>query len=139
MAYVAPQLREQVIQRARGCCEYCKTQQLIVIDMAIDHIIPEVAGGATTEDNLCFCCNGCNTYKQAFQTGTDPDTGSDTPLFNPRVDSWDEHFRWNRDKTQILGRTGVGRATINRLNINREIAVRARQQWADAGLHPPPD
>ena len=54
--------------------------------MEIDHVVPESAGGPTVTDNLCLTCVGCNGFKLAFQTGPDPKTGEQAPLFNPRVE-----------------------------------------------------
>lgn len=72
MARIPDSLRQQVIARARGRCEYCQTQQVIVVSMDIDHIKPEAASGETTLDNLCLACAGCNGYKLYFQNGIDP-------------------------------------------------------------------
>ena len=68
-------LRRLLTERARGRCEYCQTAQLIVVEMEVDHITPEAAGGATDPDNLCPTCVGCNGFKLAFQAGIDPQTG----------------------------------------------------------------
>lgn len=38
--------------------EACQTQQVIVVSMEIDHIVPESAGGETTLANLCLACVG---------------------------------------------------------------------------------
>ncbi|TMQ34294.1 MAG: hypothetical protein E6K70_08410 [Planctomycetota bacterium] len=59
------------------------------------------------------------------------------PLFNPRVDSWLDHFRWNFDSTRILARTATGRATIKLLRLNRPTLVKARRAWVRLELHPP--
>ncbi len=42
MAYLSEKLRHQVIERARERCEYCQTPQVIVVEMEVDHITPEV-------------------------------------------------------------------------------------------------
>lgn len=139
MATVSRLLREQVTQRAKGRCEYCQTPQPIVIEMELDHIIPESAGGQTTAENLCLACASCNSFKGAFQTGFDPHTQQELPLYNPRHQRWDEHFQWAVDGAHLIGLTAIGRATINRLHINRELAVQARERWVKAGWHPPTD
>lgn len=36
MAYISEDLRQEVTDRARGRCEYCQTQQVIVVAMEID-------------------------------------------------------------------------------------------------------
>ena len=68
MAYIVPSLRQEVIERAHGRCEYCLTSRAIVVEMEIDHVVPESAGGPTVTDNLCLTCVGCNGFKLAFQT-----------------------------------------------------------------------
>lgn len=133
MASISKRLREQVTQRARGRCEYCHTPKAIVVEMAIDHILPESAGGPTVASNLCLACIGCNTYKREHQTGIDPQTGEEVRLFHPRLDDWHEHFQWSDDFTRIIGLTSVGRATIDRLRMNRDLVVLARRRWMLAG------
>jgi len=54
-----------------------------VVNLVIDHIIPQVAGGSDDFDNLCLACPTCNSAKHDFQTGTDPKTSESVPLFNP--------------------------------------------------------
>ncbi len=109
MAYIAQTLRREVTERARGRCEYCLTALAVVVEMEIDHVVPEAAGGATNADNLCLTCVGCNGFKLAFQTGIDPETGEHVPLFNPRAERWEDHFGWSEDGTLVLGLTPVGR------------------------------
>ena len=137
MAYVSRDLRERVTRRANSLCEYCKTAQAIVIEMEIDHIVPESAGGLTEELNLCLACISCNHFKHDFQTGLDPETSQTVQLFNPRTQIWNEHFAWNEQKTHVIGLTPVGRATVERMNMNRDLIVKARQRWVQAGWHPP--
>ncbi len=137
MARISDRLRQQVVERAQGRCEYCQTQQVIVVSMEIDHIIPESAGGETVAENLCLACIGCNGFKLDFQTGPDPETEVETSLFNPRTQNWDSHFQWSEDGLHIIGLTATGRATIVRLRMNRDVVVSARQRWVEAGWHPP--
>ena len=137
MTKISATLRRQVSERASGLCEYCQTAEINVIEMEIDHIIPESAGGQTTLDNLCLACISCNGFKGAFELGTDPDTETTVPLFNPRDQQWDQHFEWSSSGTHLLGKTATGRATIDRLNINRPAAVRTRERWVAVGWHPP--
>jgi hypothetical protein len=58
-------------------------------------------------------------------------------LFNPRRQQWSRHFRWSDDGTVIIGLTACGRATIEALKLNNELAKQARALWRDAGIHPP--
>ena len=88
MARIPATLRHQVIERAKGRCEYCQTQQQIVVSMEIDHIVPESVGGETNLENLCLACIGCNGFKLGYQTSIDPETGRVVNLFNPRKQDW---------------------------------------------------
>src|SRR5258708_22598911 len=97
--------------------------------MAVDHIVPVIAGGKTVLDNMCISCPGCNSFKQDFQTAVDPQNQRETALFNPRIQTWIEHFQWSENGTQIIGLTAIGRATIDRLRMNRESVVAARRLW----------
>ncbi|MBZ0281934.1 MAG: HNH endonuclease [Anaerolineae bacterium] len=137
MPPISETLRQQVTKRAHGLCEYCQTAQLIVVTLEIDHIIPESAGGATDLDNLCLCCRGCNSFKQDFQTGIDPNTDQEVALFNPRTQLWNDHFEWGEEGTMLMGKTATGSATIQRLRINRPTIIASRQLWVQAGWHPP--
>lgn len=137
MAFIPKALRKQITEHAKGFCEYCQASQLVIIEMEIDHIVPESAGGLTIAENLCLACVGCNHFKGNFQTGIDPQTNQIIPLFNPRTQNWVDHFRWSDNGIYLLGLTPIGRATIERLKINRELAVKARERWAKVGWHPP--
>lgn len=138
MSRVSVVLRARVRRRARNHCEYCLSQMnLTGHDFTIDHITPESEGGSNDFDNLCLCCFWCNSFKKARTGQTDPRTNRRVRLFNPRVDAWEEHFRWSPRRTRIIGRTAVGRATVIALRLNRETLVRARSLWARHALHPP--
>ena len=126
---------QQVYERAKGCCEYCQTCEKITAQpMHVDHIIP---GGGDEPDNLCLACANCNLSKHKAITALDPDTESIVALFNPRQQTWSEHFAWRDDGLRIEGLTAVGRATVERLRMNQERAVQAREIWLETGLHPP--
>ena len=105
--------------------------------MEIDHIIPVSRDGETSFGNLCLSCVGCNVFKRDFMDAIDPETGVETTLFNPRIQIWSDNFRWDDEKTRIIGLSAVGRATVSRLQMNRGKAIRARRRWVDAELHPP--
>ena len=66
-----------------------------------------------------------------------PKTAKTTRLFNPRQQQWSKHFQWSSKGTQIEGKTAIGRATVNALQLNNFIAVTVREQWVQAGWHPP--
>lgn len=107
--------------------------------MHVEHIIPEAAGGKSDESNLWLACPLCNGYKGIKTHEIDPETGHEVQLFNPRTESWKEHFVWGADGTKIIGITPIGRATVIALRLNNEYVVPSRKVWVRAGLHPPVD
>ena len=128
-----------VIARARGCCEYCRSQaRFATQSFSIEHIIPRSKGGETTVHNLALSCQGCNNHKYNKIQGQDPIGGETVPLFHPRRQYWDDHFTWNDDYTLILGLSLSGRATVEALKLNREGLVNMRRVLYVMGEHPPP-
>jgi hypothetical protein len=95
----------------------------------VEHIIPRARGGSDQPPNLALACRSCNLSKGTSQRARDPTTGDLVAIFDPRNDSWNEHFQLNLDTFQIEGLTAVGRATVRRLGMNRALAVRARRLW----------
>lgn len=136
-AYVPANLKRQVRAQFANCCAYCHTpEHLTVAIFEIEHILPLVAGGETELPNLCLSCPTCNRYKAARLTAVDPLTRDTVPLFHPQKAQWADHFTWNDDKTELLGLTPTGRATIDTLRINRPQLVRVRRMWVKMGEHP---
>lgn len=74
-------------------------------------------GGGTAAENLALCCTVCNRYKGSDIASIDPDTGQLTPLFDPRVDHWDEHYA--KRSGEIVALTAKGRVTARLLRMNR--------------------
>jgi hypothetical protein len=100
-----------------------------------DHIIAETHGGPTVASNLCWTCFHCNLHKGANLSGIHPKTGEKTWLFNPRRMKWSRHFRW--DGPVLVGRTSVGRVTIEVLKINSDEYVQTRSALMAEGVFPP--
>ena len=124
-----------VHERADGCCEYCQTCQNVTGQaMHVEHINPE---GGDHPDNLCLSCPNCNLSKFTATSALDPLFGQLQSLFNPRQQSWAEHFEWDESGTRVIGKTAVGRATVERFKMNIERIVIARRVWVRAGAHPP--
>lgn len=136
MSDISPSLHTEVVLRAGNRCEYCQLSQLgQEATFHLDHVVPRAAGGLTTADNLALACVSCSLRKWAKQTATDPDTREEVPLFNPRTQSWDEHFRW--DGVRIAPLTPMGRATAAALAMNRPLILAIRAEEAIRGRHPP--
>jgi hypothetical protein len=129
-------LRRSVIQQAKDRCEYCRIAQAgQVATFHIDHIVPVVANGQTTAENLALACVSCSLRKGARQEIEDYQTGIKVSFFNPRQQSWQENFSW--DGVQIVGLTPVGRATIEALDLNRAVMLSIRLEEKLLGRHPP--
>jgi hypothetical protein len=136
--YIPVALKQLVFNRAKGLCEYCRSQARFAIDpLVIDHIHPVSRGGKTIAENLALSCQTCNNYKYTKTEAVDSVTNQSVSLFHPREMVWEEHFTWNEDVTQSIGITPVGRATIALLQINRDGVVNMRRVLAIMGYHPP--
>lgn len=137
-AYVPAKLRRQVAADAGHRCGYCLSNELLTgVSLTVDHIVPTAKGGTTERDNLWLSCRPCNEFKGIETHALDPQTGELAALFNPRHQTWTEHFAWSSHGTQVEGLTPTGRATVVALRLNRPLLVRARRRWGAAGWHPP--
>jgi hypothetical protein len=137
MRYIPAEVRRLVIQRATGRCEYCGlAQEGQEATFHLDHIVPVVVGGKTTIENLAVACVSCSLRKAARQTVIDPQTGEEVAIYNPRRESWSDHFRW--EGVRLVGQTATGRATVAALDMNRPLILAIRQEEANLGRHPPP-
>jgi 5-methylcytosine-specific restriction endonuclease McrA len=135
---ITPRQKARIAARARFCCEYCFSQERYSPDpFSVDHIEPLKTGGKTTLNNLAYACMGCNGRKSTSTSAYDPATGEIVPLFHPRQHPWGEHFAWNEDFSQIIGLTATGRATIEKLQLNREGVVSLRHLLFKVDKHPP--
>ena len=114
MTAISARLRDQVVGRAGNRCEYCGLSQIgQEAVFHVDHIVPQSAGGPMTVDNLALACVSCSLRKSARLTATDPESGEDVPLFNPRTHIWAKHFRW--DAENIVPLTAIGASDRGRL------------------------
>ena len=133
---VPAKVRRQVAQRAKDCCEYCGLSQAgQEAAFHVDHVIPIIAKGGTTLENLALACVSCSLRKGARREAPDPKKGQEVPLFNPRHEVWRLHFRWNG--ALVVGLTPTGRATVAALSMNRPLALAIRREEAVRGRHPP--
>jgi 5-methylcytosine-specific restriction endonuclease McrA len=110
--------RQLVRERARDRCEYCHLRQgdAPFIKHQIEHVIPRQHRGSDDLSNLALACYRCNKYKGPNLSAFDPQTGKMARLFNPRRQRWSDHFVARG--VLILGKTGMGRATVELLRMN---------------------
>ena len=90
-------------------------------------------GGTSRFENLAYACVHCNLHKGTDMFALDQ-RGMPVRLFNPREQSWDEHFRIDGAVIQPL--TPNGEATVWLLKINDSKRVIERQGLRRIGLYP---
>lgn len=127
--------RQKIAARAKNRCEYCLVHEDFVVKKhEPDHIVPRKHLGPDTDDNLAWACFLCNRHRGSDVAVYDLETGLLTPIFNPRSDVWDEHFRLNDG--EIIPLTTVGRVTEIALRINLPERVQVRTELSRLGLYP---
>jgi hypothetical protein len=131
--------RELVRNRAGHRCEYCRLPQDAIpfATFHVEHVIASQHGGSDDPHNLALACDRCNAFKGPNLTAIDPDSHAVVRLFNPRTDSWPDHFRQSQLGFQIIGQTPIGRATVRLLNMNAPRRVQLRESL-NLQLDPPP-
>jgi len=129
-------LADEVRRRANGVCEYCRVplEAYPTVPFPIDHIVARQHGGRTVLGNLALSCLHCNSHKGPNIAGIDPLTKRVTRLFHPRRHRWARHFRWQGP--YLIGRTAIGRTTIEVLALNDPDAVAVRGALLEGGTFP---
>jgi hypothetical protein len=87
-------------------------------------------------DNLALACRSCNLYKSIKREATDSVSNVTTPLFNPRKQSWSNHFSTDDETLKLIGITAVGRVTIDSLRMNSPEQLFSRKLWLELGIFP---
>lgn len=137
-SYISSKIKSQILSRSSGFCEYCKSPVHFSTEpFSIEHIIPRSKQGLNNLQNLAFACIGCNIYKSDKTVFVDLVSQQPHPLFNPRTMEWDEHFIWDKALTTIIGKTAIGRATIEAIKLNRQPLKNLRRALIAIGEHPP--
>jgi hypothetical protein len=135
MKRISKTIRQEVRERAGGRCEYCRLpEQYSPISFHIDHIIPVKRHlGLEEPVNYAYSCFDCNRNKETDIAGYDLElTNELTPLFNPRTQSWDDHFYI--DGAIIVAKTAIGRVTLRLLIMNNSDYIDARTFLITYGL-----
>ena len=98
-------------------------------------MIAEKHGGKTLTENLCLSCYWCNSYKGSDLSSADWDAGGQiVPLFNPRQQKWDDHFKL--DGVHIQPLTATGRVTVFLLRLNAVERRQERELLIALGVYP---
>lgn len=120
-------LIQRVRRRSRSRCEYCQLWEAGQgVSFHADHVQPVSSGGQTVADNVALVCPSCSLLRGSRQAAIDPATGDSTLVFNPRIDVWREHFRW--DGVRLVGVSPAGRATVELLDMNRPVILAIREE-----------
>lgn len=137
---ISDALYKTVATDAREECGYCRAPQpALPYRLEIEHLVPSSRGGGEERTNLWLSCHKCNKLRSNRVTGIDPLTQQEVALFNPRLQSWNEHFSWQGGGLYIVGRSAIGRATVETLRLNDAYHQSARSVWLLAGIYPPLD
>jgi hypothetical protein len=135
VSHIAVALRRRIRERSHGLCEYCLiSEKDTFFTHEPDHIIAEKHGGETASENLALACFDCNRFKGTDIASLDPKTKRLVPLFNPRTDVWDEHFKTREGL--IVPLTPTGRATERLLKFNFPERIEVRATLARCGYYP---
>lgn len=138
--HIPSERRQQVIEDAGTVCGYCLSEEVLMgISLTFEHIVPIASGGLTIRENLWRSCRSCNEFKSARLHAADPETGEFISLFHPRSQNWTDHFRWTENYARIVGVTATGRATVEALQLNRSLLIKARRRWRMMGWIPVSD
>jgi 5-methylcytosine-specific restriction endonuclease McrA len=126
-----------VAERAAHRCEYCGAPEAIFnFPFEVEHIVPTSRGGADHASNWALSCRACNLHKADHLEASDPQTGTVVPLFHPRQNRWEDHFRVEMSTAELVGLTPIGRATVAQLQMNRPAQLAARRQWMRLKIFP---
>ncbi len=127
-------VRDQVRERAQDRCEYCHMPQRgHYLPFEVDHVIGRQHGGGNGIDNLALACIRCNRHKGPNVASVD-ERGNAVLLFNPRRQSWNEHFRYDAQSGEITGQTPEATATVRLLSMNSDDYVLLRLSLSQEGF-----
>ena len=123
---ISDQLRLAVAIRARYRCEYCLIhQEDAAFVHQIDHVVSRKHGGLSVFGNLAYACILCNRHKGSDVASIDPNSGEAIRLFDPRRDTWSDHFRIESAMVEPLSDIGIATIRLLKLNTPERVAERA--------------
>ena len=132
--WISPELRQIVSNRAKLLCEYCLIGEADTFyGCEVDHIISLKHGGSTEPNNLAYACALCNRAKGS-DVGSIASSGEFTRFFNPRVDRWLDHFRFEGATIHPL--TPIGEVTARILGFNDSTRLHERDELSRFGKYP---
>ena len=133
--YIPVELRRLVMLRAVRRCEYCLIHEDdTFFGCEVDHIVIEKHGGPTIAENLAYACLVCNRNKGSdLGSILEPD-GDLIRFFNPRADTWSDHF--SLDGAVIRPLTPIGQVTVRIFKLNEIERLMEREAIRAVGQYP---
>ena len=132
--WISVELRQTIADRAKQLCEYCLIAETDTFyGCEVDHIISIKHSGSTELGNLAYACAPCNRAKGS-DIGSISRSGEFTRFFNPRTDSWSDHFRLEGATIQPL--TPIGEVTARILGFNDSARHHERNEMIRFGKYP---
>ena len=98
----------------------------------VDHIISLKHGESSDSNNLANACALCNRAKGS-DVGSIATTGEFTRFFNPRTDSWSEHFRLEGSSIRPI--TAIGEVTERIFGFNQSARLHGREEMIRFGTY----
>jgi hypothetical protein len=124
--YISIELRELVAVRAGFVCEYCLiSEDDTYFGCQVEHIISLKHGGLSNLENLAYSCVYCNRYKGSDIGSISAQDQELIRFYNPRTDSWLEHFLIEESFIKPL--TDVAEATVRILRFNSDERILERE------------
>jgi hypothetical protein len=135
VTYITVDLRRLIVTRAESICEYCLVaEDDTFFGCEADHVISEKHGGKTAEDNLAYACVFCNQFKGSDVGSIHWETNSFIRFFNPRTDTWSDHFKLKGFLIEPL--TPIGAVTARILAFNSGERMLERKTLQEMGRYP---
>ena len=128
-------LERLVRQRADGRCEYCRLPQPASAHCPSRSTTssPATIKAAPASANLASRLRLLQRLQRPeYPRALTPQLASSRPLFNPRRHKWTHHFRYASG--ELIGRTAIGRTTVEVLRINGPNLIALRELLMDDGL-----
>ncbi len=133
--YISQETRQVVARRAGFQCEYCMVrEEASYLSYQIDHIVSIKHGGDDHLDNLAYSCVSCNRVKGSDIGSVLLPEKDFIRLFNPREDSWQDHFKLT--EAEIMPRSDIGKVTIKILDLNNQYRIAEREALLEVGRYP---
>jgi len=128
-------IRLLVIEPAAHRGEYCLVHEDdSFTPHQIDHIVSRKHGGDSSPGNLALACVRCNAWKGSDIAGNGLEPGRIVPLFHPRRDRWQDHFRIEDGEIVPLTETAAATARLLRLNLLGRVTE--RRALSQSGRYP---